>query len=82
MTHLTFAELLKLNPPPGDRQCLPLLTTAQVAIWLGISQRTVCLWAELEEIPAFKLGHQWRFREDEVRRWLERRTSAAKARVE
>ena len=59
----------------NDRRRLPLLTSTQVAGWLGMSQRTVCLWAELEEIPAFKLGHQWRFREDAVRRWLEVRTS-------
>jgi excisionase family DNA binding protein len=48
------------------------LNSADVAQWLGISTRTVCLWAELQEIPAFKIGHQWRFREEEIRRWLTR----------
>jgi excisionase family DNA binding protein len=65
------------DPRNPDRKRLPLLSSAQVAAWLGISQRTVCLWAELEEVPAFKLGHQWRFREDEVRRWLEGQSSIA-----
>jgi len=54
----------------------PLLTTAQVAKWLEISPRTVCLWAELQEIPAFKLGHQWRFRERDIRQWLDKRSSS------
>jgi excisionase family DNA binding protein len=56
-----------------------LLNSAEVSNWLGIAQRTVCLWAELAEIPAFKLGHQWRFREDEVDRWLEIVTRASPA---
>ena len=48
----------------------PLLTTAAVAKWLGVATRTVCLWAECKEIPAIKIGRQWRFREGELREWL------------
>jgi excisionase family DNA binding protein len=48
----------------------PLLTTAAVAKWLGISTRAVCLWAECKEIPAIKIGRQWRFRQDELSEWL------------
>jgi excisionase family DNA binding protein len=47
------------------------LSTAAVAQWLGISTRTVCFWAECGEIPALKVGRQWRFREEELRRWLD-----------
>jgi excisionase family DNA binding protein len=49
----------------------PFLTTAAVSRWLGVSTRTLCLWAECKEIPAVKIGRQWRFRESELRRWLE-----------
>jgi PTS system nitrogen regulatory IIA component len=49
----------------------PLLTTAAVAKWLGVATRTLCLWAECKEIPAIKIGGQWRFREDELRDWLQ-----------
>ncbi len=48
----------------------PLLTTAAVSKWLGISTRTLCLWAECREIPAIKVGRQWRFRESELATWL------------
>jgi len=48
----------------------PFLSTAAVARWLGISPRTVCFWAECGEIPALKVGRQWRFREEELQRWL------------
>jgi excisionase family DNA binding protein len=46
------------------------LTTAAVAKWLGVAPRTVCLWAECNEIPAIKIGRQWRFREGELSDWL------------
>ncbi|SPF54308.1 hypothetical protein SBA4_630019 [Candidatus Sulfopaludibacter sp. SbA4] len=49
----------------------PLLTTAAVARWLGVSTRTVCLWAECRELPAIKIGRQWRFREGELSAWLQ-----------
>jgi excisionase family DNA binding protein len=48
----------------------PLMTTAAVSKWLGISTRTLCLWAECKEIPAIKVGRQWRFRESELANWL------------
>jgi len=49
----------------------PLLTTDAISKWLGVSTRTLCLWAECREIPALKLGRQWRFRESELSHWLE-----------
>lgn len=47
-----------------------LLSTADVAMWLGLSPRTLCLWAECCEIPAIKIGRHWRFDESELRRWV------------
>ena len=47
-----------------------LLTTAAVAKWLGVAPRTIWLWAECKEIPAIKIGRQWRFREGELFEWL------------
>jgi excisionase family DNA binding protein len=54
----------------------PLLTTAAVAKWLGISTRAICLWAECKVIPAIKVGRQWRFRHEEISQWLESSASA------
>jgi len=53
-----------------SQQKVPFLSTAAVARWLGISPRTVCFWAECGEIPAVKVGRQWRFREEELQNWL------------
>jgi excisionase family DNA binding protein len=33
-----------------------LLTSTQVATLLGVSVRTVCLWAECSELPAYKVS--------------------------
>jgi excisionase family DNA binding protein len=48
-----------------------LLGTAEVADLLGISVRTVCVWAECSELPAYKVGRQWRFPADAIQTWLE-----------
>ena len=53
-----------------SQQKAPFLSTAAVARWFGISPRTVCFWAECGEIPALKVGRQWRFREEELQNWL------------
>ncbi len=60
-----------MNFPNSVPRRDPLLSTAAVARWLGVSARTVCFWAECGEIPAIKVGRQWRFREEEVKRWME-----------
>jgi excisionase family DNA binding protein len=57
-----------MEKPSNDRE--PLMTTAAVSKWLGVSTRTLCLWAECQEIPAIKLGRQWRFRESKLSNWL------------
>ncbi len=49
------------------------LPTSVVASRLGVSARTVRLWAECGEIPAVKIGRQWRIEETELERWLSRR---------
>src|SRR5215211_5940173 len=71
-----FRGMSSIQTETGDMEQLtfnePLLTTAAVAKWLGISTRAVCLWAECKEIPAIKLGRQWRFRRDELSDWLRR----------
>jgi excisionase family DNA binding protein len=35
-----------------------------------MSQRTVLRMLKSKQLPAFKLGHQWRVRESELAKWL------------
>ena len=53
----------------------PLLTAADVAAWLKLNIETVYDLIAKEQLPAFKIGGQWRFQEAQVREWLARRSA-------
>jgi excisionase family DNA binding protein len=44
----------------------PLLTIKQVALHCGVSEKTVRRWIDARELPAAKLGNQWRIRPRDV----------------
>src|SRR5574344_1240332 len=57
-----------------------ILTIEEVAKYLRISERTVYDWAQKGEIPAGKIGTVWRFKKDEIERWVnERLTSSVRS---
>lgn len=73
-----MANELRLATGSSDEAepCAPneaLLTAKKLSKWLGISDRTVRLWAETREIPAVKVGRQWRFRRGDISEWLRKR---------
>jgi excisionase family DNA binding protein len=47
-----------------------LLTTAQVAEYLRVDKFTVYRLVTQKNIPAFKVGNQWRFNKDMIDAWL------------
>ena len=58
-----------VGPATGDR-FPPVMTVDQVAEYLQVSKRKVYDLAAAGEIPAAKVGDQWRFYRPEVDRWL------------
>ncbi len=48
-------------------------TLQQVAERLQVSEMTVRRWVTRGELPAIKLGQQWRIRDDDLREFLEAR---------
>ena len=50
-----------------------LLTPADVAQRLNIHVDTVYTLIHQEELPAIRVGGQWRLAESEVRQWVEER---------
>jgi len=54
-----------------SRQPLPLLTAKQVADLLQWNPYTVIKKAEKAELPGFKLGREWRFRQEDIVRWID-----------
>ena len=51
--------------PTGD-----ILTLEEVAAYLKAGKRTMYRLAQQGVIPAFKLGGTWRFRREELERWI------------
>ncbi len=49
-----------------------LLTTRQLADYLQLSERSVYRMLERGELPATRVGGQWRFRKSAVDEWLDR----------
>lgn len=47
-----------------------ILTLEEVAVYLKAGKRTVYRLVQQGDIPAFKLGGTWRFRRDELDRWI------------
>jgi excisionase family DNA binding protein len=55
----------------------PYLTTEEVIDYLQVNVRTIYRMVKRGEIPAFRVGRQWRFRKRDVDAWLAKRDAAA-----
>jgi excisionase family DNA binding protein len=50
-----------------------LLTITEVAVYLKLSRRTTWRWCKTGQLPAFKVGHQWRVAQSDLERFIQRR---------
>ena len=57
------------QPIPSDE----LLTIAEVAIYLKLSRRTAWRWCKDGQLPAVKVGHQWRVARSDLENFVRRR---------
>ena len=53
-----------------------ILTLPEVAQLLKVAEKTVYTMAQREEIPAFKVRGQWRFKRADLDQWIERQKTA------
>lgn len=56
----------------------PLWTLVEVAEFLNVDEFTVYRLIHRKRLPAFKVGHQWRFKLEMVEKWLESHSNLAK----
>ena len=56
---------------------LRFMTLAEAAAVLQISKRTILRMIQKGQVPALKVGGQWRIRESQLRRWAEDLEGAA-----
>ena len=52
------------------REHQPYLTVEEVAKRFGVNPTTVYRLAQRGQLPGFKVGNQWRFREARLEEWV------------
>lgn len=67
------------QPPPGASPLITdeILTLPEVAQLLKVAEKTVYTMAQKGELPAFKVGGQWRFRRTDLDAWIDAKTRRA-----
>lgn len=58
---------------------MQLMTLKDVAISAQVSESTVRRWVQSQELPAYRLGRQLRFRQEEFESFLDKRRLANEA---
>ncbi len=57
-----------------------VLTLAEVAAYLKVTERTIYRLAGAKKIPAFKVGGVWRFRKTDIDDWINSQSLDTKGR--
>lgn len=47
------------------------ITMREVCEYLGVTRHTIFRWMEKLEMPARKIGGNWRFKKSEIDKWIE-----------
>ena len=42
----------------------------EICVYLGVSRDTIFKWIETKNMPAQKIGRQWKFKLDEIDAWV------------
>lgn len=54
-----------------------VLTLAEVAAYLKVTERTIYRFASAKKVPAFNVGGVWRFSLQEIVRWIRNQGSSS-----
>ncbi len=50
------------------------MTVRQVATYLNVNEKTVYRLTQKRELPGFKVAGAWRFRREDIDRWIDMQT--------
>ena len=53
------------------------MTVREVANYLNVDEKTVYRLAQKGELPGFKVAGTWRFKREDIDRWIEEQKKAA-----
>ena len=56
---------------------LPAMTVREVAGYLNVDAKTVYRLVKRRELPGFKVAGTWRFKKDDIDRWIEDRKATS-----
>lgn len=56
------------------------MTVRDVAGFLNVDEKTIYRLAQRSELPGFKVAGTWRFKKDDIERWIEERKAQAAGR--
>jgi excisionase family DNA binding protein len=59
-----------------------LLTLEQVAKYLNVDKFTVYRLISARDLPAFKVGNQWRFKKQLIENWLKKNSNFERKRFQ
>lgn len=57
---------------------VPAMTVSEVARYLNVVAKTIYRLAQKGELPGFKVAGVWRFKRDDILRWVEDRKKDSK----
>ena len=55
-----------------------ILTIKEVAIYLKLAEKTAYKLAAEGRLPGFKVGGSWRFKQEDIERWIEEKKKSHK----
>jgi excisionase family DNA binding protein len=58
-----------------------LMKLEEVADYLRVAEKTIYRLIDKRDIPATKVGHQWRFDKADIDKWLRQNSTDTKVRV-
>lgn len=64
-----------LSDSSAEPKLSPFLTTEDVLGYLKVTPRTIYRLIRSGELPAVRIGRQWRFRRADLNDWLDRQRS-------
>ncbi len=74
---LTFSTTHLAKYMPSSSPDNPIMTIAEVADYLKVTERTIYRLAAAKKIPAFKVGGSWRFSRAEIDIWIKQQSLEA-----
>ena len=55
-----------------------ILTLKEVAAYLKLAEKTAYKLAAADKLPGFKVGGSWRFKKEDIDRWIEEQKKSNK----